>query len=94
MRKKEIKFPVKKKKSLQELDMEINAFIDQIDASVDRLNHDFEEFKKRYGQDRSFDDWMEYEDKQKRIQERKFYSKVEHLSFNFKKELRKNLRNK
>lgn len=92
MKKKEIKFPVKKKKSLRELDMEIDAFIDQVDASVDRLDHDFKEFKKRYGEDRSFDDWMEYEDKQKRIKERNFYAKVEQLSFNFKKEIRKILR--
>ncbi|WAZ71059.1 hypothetical protein CNO14_07140 (plasmid) [Borrelia miyamotoi] len=56
------------------------------------MDREFKEFKRRYGEDRSFDDWMAYEDKQKIIKERKFYSKVEQLSFNFKKEIRKILR--
>ncbi|ATQ17945.1 hypothetical protein CNO13_08055 (plasmid) [Borrelia miyamotoi] len=87
--KKEIKFPVKKKKSLREVDMEIEEFIDQVDANMEQMDRDFKEFKRRYGEDKSFDDWMAYEEKEKRIKERKLYSKIEHLSFNFKKELSK-----
>ncbi|QTL84381.1 hypothetical protein bmLB2001_001029 (plasmid) [Borrelia miyamotoi] len=93
MNRKEIKFPVNKK-GLKAKDIDIEEFIEQVDANIEQMDREFKEFQRRYGADKSFDDWMAYEEEDKRKKERRLQSKVEHLSFNFKKELRKNLRKK
>ncbi|ATQ15474.1 hypothetical protein CNO14_05595 (plasmid) [Borrelia miyamotoi] len=90
MKRKEIKFPINKKRSKVE-DMEIEEFIDQVDANIEQMDREFKEFQRRYGLDKSFDDWMAYEEEERRNKENKINSRVANLSSLFEKELASNI---
>ncbi|WP_235048060.1 hypothetical protein [Borrelia hispanica] len=52
--------------------MDIDAFIEQVEANIGKMYREFIEFQRRYGSDKSFEDWIEYEEKEQRIKEEKF----------------------
>ncbi|QFP42484.1 hypothetical protein F9Y90_05110 (plasmid) [Borrelia miyamotoi] len=83
---KEIKFP-KKKKGFRDEEMDIEEFMEQVDANMEQMDREFKEFQRRYGTDKSFHDWMEYEEEEKRKQGRKIQLRCENLSSLFEKEL-------
>ncbi|AFI30783.1 hypothetical protein [Borrelia crocidurae] len=49
--------------------MEMEAFIAQVDANIEAMDREFKEFQRRYGSDKSFEDWIEYEEKKRRMKE-------------------------
>ncbi|WP_024654307.1 hypothetical protein [Borrelia hispanica] len=83
---KDIKFP-RKKKGFRDEEMEMEAFIAQVDANIDKMDREFKEFQRRYGFDKSFEDWMEHEEKEQRIKEEKIQLRVKNLSSRFAKKL-------
>ncbi|AHH05743.1 hypothetical protein CNO14_05050 (plasmid) [Borrelia miyamotoi] len=83
---KEIKFP-KKKKGFRDEEMDIEEFIEQVDANIEQMDREFKEFQRRYGADKSFHDWMVYEEEEKIKKEIKIESRVKNLSSLFEKEL-------
>lgn len=67
--------------------MNIEEFIDQVDANIEQMDREFKEFQRRYGSDKSFHDWIAYEEEEKRKKEIKIESRVKNLSSLFEKEL-------
>ncbi|UPA07247.1 hypothetical protein baBA2_000869 (plasmid) [Borrelia anserina] len=85
-----IKFP--KRKNLKQMDIE--AFIAQVDYTTAQLDKEFKEFQKQYGTDKGLDDWMMHMEKESRIKNQAIQIKAETLSFLFEKRLNDNIRNK
>ncbi|WAZ72894.1 hypothetical protein O5404_07730 (plasmid) [Borrelia miyamotoi] len=83
---KAIKFP-KKKKSFRDEEKEIEEFIEQVDANIEQMDREFKEFQRRYGEDKSFDDWMAYEEEKKKKKDIKIQLRIDNLSSRFEKEL-------
>ncbi|AHH07496.1 Hypothetical protein BCD_1430 (plasmid) [Borrelia crocidurae DOU] len=54
----------------------------------------FKEYMGRYGADKSLEDWIEYEEKERRIKEGKIQLRVENLSASFAKKLNAKVVNK
>ncbi|ATQ17902.1 hypothetical protein F9Y90_05590 (plasmid) [Borrelia miyamotoi] len=98
MKKKEIKFSIKKGsfkdkcKNLDDLCTYMEKSLEEIDASIDKMDREFKEFQMKYGQDKGVEDWLDYVEKEKRIQKRKFNLRIEDLSFHFRKRLKKHLK--
>ncbi|WP_025401164.1 hypothetical protein [Borrelia crocidurae] len=90
---KDIKFP-KKKKGFRDEEMEMEVFIAQVDANIEAMDREFKEFQRKYGADKSFEDWIEYEEKERRIKEEKIQLRVENLSARFAKKLNAKVVNK
>ncbi|AYE37030.1 hypothetical protein DB313_05895 (plasmid) [Borrelia turcica IST7] len=79
-----IRFP--KRKSLK-YDLDIQAFISQVDYNTDQLDREFREFQRQYGIDKGIDDWMDHikKEQKNKVQELELRSKI--LSTLFKKKL-------
>ncbi|ACH95176.1 uncharacterized conserved protein (plasmid) [Borrelia recurrentis A1] len=83
---KDIKFP-KKKKGFRDEEIDMEAFIEQVDANIEKMDREFKEFQRRYGSDKSFEDWIEYEEKEQKLKDEKIQLRVKNLSSRFAKKL-------
>ncbi len=55
--------------ALRDEEKEMEAFIAQVDANIEKMDREFKEFQRRYGADKSIEDWIEYEEKERKIKE-------------------------
>ncbi|AHH07490.1 Hypothetical protein BCD_1424 (plasmid) [Borrelia crocidurae DOU] len=83
---KDIKFP-RKKKGFRDEEVDMEAFIEQVDANIEKMDREFKEFQRRYGADKSFEDWIEYEEKEQKLKDEKIQLRVKNLSSRFAKKL-------
>ncbi|ETZ17507.1 hypothetical protein BDCR2A_01574 [Borrelia duttonii CR2A] len=65
----------------------MEAFIEQVDANIEKMDREFKEFQRRYGSDKSFEDWIEYEEKEQKLKDEKIQLRVKNLSSRFAKKL-------
>uniref|UniRef100_UPI0004672748 hypothetical protein n=1 Tax=Borrelia persica TaxID=44448 RepID=UPI0004672748 len=77
-----IKFP-KKKKGFREEEMDMEAFMDQVDADIEKMDREFKEFQRRYGADKGIEDWVEHEAKERRIKEERMQLRMKSLNSRF-----------
>ncbi|AHH03872.1 Hypothetical protein BHY_0921 (plasmid) [Borrelia nietonii YOR] len=87
-----IKFP--KRKSLKSEQMDIEAFMAQVDYTTAQLDREFREFQRQYGTDKGLDDWMAHMEKESQLKNQQIQVRTETLSSLFEKRLSDKIENK